>query len=244
MRKSKALVWYQLHLYGKSNRWVMPCLVWFLSLVVSYSIQPVQVGASILLSATIGFLIALWMGITYYDTVDVVEEQILILKVQSRGVYDLGQLICFMIMAAAISLLGMAYPMIYNCLLGGNLYTRSVQLFDGISSWWIHMLFASLGCVSSMLFQPRIVRNRKKALLVMVGVGLISLSKMGILESMPAVKVVFWLFPPVADMLAALANQEQFGVSGLCLWTVVSGIYIGIVFLISEWILERKNNYY
>lgn len=127
MRKSRALVLYQLHLYGKSNRWVMPCLVWFLSMVVSYSIQPVQVGASILLSATIGFLIALWMGI---------------------------------------------------------------------------------------------------------------------LESMPALKAVLWVLPPVADILAALANQEQFGVVQLAVWTVVSGIYIGIVFLISEWILERKNNYY
>lgn len=88
----------------------MSCLVWFLSMVVSYSIKPVQVGASILLSATIGFLIALWMGI---------------------------------------------------------------------------------------------------------------------LESMPALKAVLWVFPPVADILAALADEEQFGVGELCVWTVVSGVYMG-----------------
>lgn len=79
----------------------------------------------------------------------------------------------------------------------------------------------------SMLFHPRIVRNRKRALLVLVGVGLVSLSKMGILESMPALKAVLWVFPPVADILAALADEEQFGVGELCVWTVVSGVYMG-----------------
>ncbi|BBF41416.1 ABC transporter, permease protein [Lachnospiraceae bacterium KM106-2] len=243
MRKSRELVWYHMHLYFKTNKWVMPFLVWILSLVVSYSVKPVHVGSSILVSAGISFFISLWLGITYYDNVDPVAEQITILKVQNRRLYDISQFLFLGVIASLLSTTGVLFPSIKNVTDGLDLYTRTLHVFDMICSLWIHLVLSFLGIGLSMLFQPRIMKNRKFAILLMACISVLAISKSGMIDSAPPLKGLLWVLPPLSDILTMLGNKDYFYVGELCKMTGYSVLYLVVLFVISEVILQKKNNY-
>ena len=83
MKRIVELSNYQLRVYFKSSRFVMPFIVTVVFLAVLYSSRPVSIESSFALTCFLLFGVMAWAGYTFPSGEDTVMEQILFLRVKS-----------------------------------------------------------------------------------------------------------------------------------------------------------------
>ena len=78
---------YNFKMYMKSYKYIMPFFLFIIYTVMSYYIIPVDIVGSMISSATLIFALMTWIGFTYCNNVDLIAEEVLILKLKSHTLY-------------------------------------------------------------------------------------------------------------------------------------------------------------
>lgn len=169
----KELLKYHTRIYLKSNKLVMPLLLWLVFLRIGYSQKPLEYLPNIVMSAGVLLFITTWLGFSYMDLEDPITEQIMILKLSSIHWYNISKIIFLIGISLMMSLISVAVPVIQNILLRGSLFKREIIYSDVLGAVLLHFLIAVLGAMVGALAHPRIIKNRKLAVLVAGSVALI-----------------------------------------------------------------------
>ncbi|MDF2544273.1 MAG: transport system permease protein [Herbinix sp.] len=83
----KELLSYQYQAYRRSNKYIMPLITYLFYLGASYQVRPLSIVASLVLSFGTLYFIMVWIGFSYGEVIDPVEEQLLLLKIRSAARY-------------------------------------------------------------------------------------------------------------------------------------------------------------
>lgn len=75
MKQYIDLLHYHFITYLKTNKYIMPVLVWIGWLVSFYMIKPVEIVSSFMVTAVVSNFIMVWIGISYFDSVDIVSDR-------------------------------------------------------------------------------------------------------------------------------------------------------------------------
>ena len=118
----KELLKYHTRIYLKSNKLVMPLLLWLVFLRIGYSQKPLEYLPNIVMSAGVLLFITSWLGFSYMDLEDPITEQIMILKLSSIHWYNISKIIFLIGISLMMSLISVAVPVIQNILLRGSLF--------------------------------------------------------------------------------------------------------------------------
>lgn len=217
MKTMLNLLRYDAATYRRTNKYVMP----FLALLVAesgiYAIAPVRVADSYVFSMCLLFFIMVWMGLVYPETVNPVDEQLVMLKIGSAPKYYTAGLAFQFLLGACMSLFATLYPLLMHAVRGFTLYKTSLMASDVMLSFVLHCCVAFCGSSVGGLFHPRIMTDRKMALLLALFVSLTGAVKIGIHRAIPASVAVTWLFPPVSDLMAMFAGLDTFPVGNAML---------------------------
>lgn len=225
---------YQLRVYLKTSKPVMPfgtllLLVWLL-----YAIMPVLAADSYAASATILACVATWIGLTYADIEDPVSEQLLVLKLGSIFRYQLAYTLFLFFIGFVGAILAVALPLVVNAVNSFALYKEPITAQTVLYGLLLHIAAAFMGMALGAMFHPRLFPDRKIALLLACLVLIVSFVKLGIHSVLPFTTYLTWLFPPlseISEQLSGLANFSSGPVavlSGYCLLygAVLSGLRI------------------
>jgi len=240
MKAFSSLIKYHYQLYIKTNKYIMPALIWIVFLNLSYSQKPLDIVSSTLLSISVLFFVMLWVAISYMESVDPVSEQILLLKVKNRNTYYRSKNVFVFMLGTAYSLIGIAFPIMENAMNGFSMFTRPLTIWDILCAFILHMLTAILGGTLGILFQPRCIKNRKEALMIVSLIALISIAKTGINHSFLFAKYVTWLFPPLSDISTYFNENVYFSAAAMGKAILYCGVYSAILLFISNQLLKRK----
>ena len=88
---------YNFKMYMKSYKYIMPFFLFIIYTVMSYSIIPVDIVGSMISSATLIFALMRWIGFTYCNNVDLIAEEVLILKLKSHTRYWISKIFFYII---------------------------------------------------------------------------------------------------------------------------------------------------
>lgn len=235
----KELIKYQVRIYFKSSKIIMPLLLWLIFLRISYSQKPLEYNPNIVMSAGVLFFIMTWIGYSYMDLEDSISEQIIILKIQNMNLYHCSKMMFLILIGAIMALIGIAFPVLQNIAIGETLFKRDIIFCDIIGGVLLHCITAFNGAVVGALFHPRIIRNRKIAVLLALSVALIGYTTGVVEKNIPITRFFTWIFPPVYKILESFNGYEYFSVRNMVFPILYGSIYSVIVILIQISLLKK-----
>ncbi|URZ15364.1 hypothetical protein [Clostridium felsineum] len=240
MKTFNSLLRYNFIIYIKSNKFIMPLIVWIAFMGVMYSIKPLDIVSSFIFSMMFLFAVMLWISFSYLEALDSVSEQLVILKVRKEWMYYLGNNVFLMLIGVIMSFIGVLCPIIINVVNNFTLFNRRLTLEDCLSSLILHIIFAVLGCSVGILSGPRCIKSRKLAVEIIVLVAIISVIKFQLIEKVNIIKYITWILPPVCDIQAFFSNKGFFDIQNTVKSIMYGVIYTFIYNVINIELLKRK----
>lgn len=217
---------YNFKMYMKSHKYIMPFFIFIIYMVMAYSIRLLDIVGSMVSSAAFLFALMTWIGFTYCSNIELIAEEVLILKLRSHTRYWISKIIFMGVVGVFFSILSVGFPIIYNLIC--NVFKYPVTFRDIVVSFIIHMFLSIIGALIGMLLQPRIISNRKMAILGAIFIVLMSIIKGPVINEVPYSKYVMWIFPPINEVSTAYLNLMHFNIANLIMPLIIMIIYIFI----------------
>lgn len=217
---------YHFKMYMKSYKYIMPFLFLWIYIAMTYWMKPLDFVGSMISSATLIFALMVWIGFTYCNSADLIAEEVLILKLKSHTCYWISKIIFMSVVGLFFSILSMGFPLIINLI--SNIFKYPVTFSDLFVSLIIHILFSIIGALIGMLLQPRMLSNRKMAMLGAIFIVVMSIAKEQVLKEFAYAKYVMWVFPPINEISKAYLNLIHFNIHNLIMPLIIMIMYIFI----------------
>lgn len=233
------LIKYHWQQYLKTNKFVMPFAALIIMLYSIYSSKPVGVVDSLTSSCVFVFLIASWIGISVCALEDPASEQVIILRINSHKKYYFIHALFLASLSAATALISTVVPILINLSNGGRLFNRSLLFSDIISGFLLLFLSAFLGCTLGELAHPRMIHDRKSALLAIFFIDIVSVIKTALLTSFPIFKLILWIVPPISLVPSAFLNARYFVWQTAALVSAVLILYSCILAFLKIMLLSK-----
>lgn len=212
-RKSAALVKYQMRIYVKENRFLMPLVVMLILLYLMYSISPVGVVSSFSMSCYMIFIIMVWAGFTVAVVEDPIMEQIQLLRVENALCYYLGKIFFVFVLGLAGSCICLFFPVAVNLIRQGQLFGRPLLISDLVHAFFLLLGSSFAGGTLGSLWHPMVMRERKMALLLTVLAAVLTIIKGAVVQEIPFLKWLVWVLPPVDEVMENYGHAEFFACS-------------------------------
>ncbi|MBS7009110.1 hypothetical protein [Anaerostipes sp.] len=234
------LIKYHWRQYLKTNKFVMPFAALIIMLFTLYSSKPVEVTDSFISSCQFVFLIASWIGISLTGLEDPVSEQIIILRIKSHKNYYIIHTLFLLSISAATSVICTAVPVLINLLNDGQLFSRPLLVSDIITGFYLLFLSVFLGCTLGELSHPRIIRDRKSALLLILFIDIVSFIKTALITGFPVLKFILWIVPPISLLPSVFSNHRYFLLPAVAAVSAVLILYSCVLALVKIQLLTKK----
>ena len=199
----------------------MPLLILIMVQFVLYSMNPVGVVESFVLSGIFIFVIMVWTSIMSSDLEDPVSEQIIILRIRSEWKYYVSQILFLIVISAAAAAAAVLFPVVINIIDKNQLFIRPLTAGDIACSYFLLWGSAFMGSSLGDLFPARIIRDRKMAILLTVLITVISVTKVSLLDTLPLPAVLLCVVPPMSEIFAMFGLEEFYSV-----WKVVLAVIV------------------
>lgn len=230
---------YHLYVYLKSNKFVMPLAVLLALLYIIYSSAPVEAADSFSVSCMFVFLVMTWTGLSCHDLNSSESQQILTLRIRGTGRYCLSYGIFLLLISAFTAAVSMVFPLLQS-LLNPGLFTRAIRPGDVVWGGLLMTASAFDGSAIGTMFCPRVMRDRKTAVILTALAAAVTIGKTVILQQLPALGVVLWIFPPVAENAAVFSQAGHFFMPNVLISLMFMLTYGGVIFLLNGWLLKRR----
>jgi hypothetical protein len=194
--------------------------------------MPYSIVSSFSESAMVLFYIMVYVGFSYSEFENPVAEQLVLLKIGNDNKYYISRLFVLVIVGAVLSVLGITFPVLSNLYNQGQLFTRSLIISDVLFALFLHFLMGFLGALTGSLFHPRIIKNRKLAILIAFFTAVCAVLKGTIIKDSLFGRLITCIFPPVYDVLMIFSGCDFFGFRAMVLpflWSLIYGIALGVM---------------
>lgn len=240
MKKTMNLVKLQLQIYFKGTQFVMPLVGSAVFLYMMYSIKPLDIVSSFLISSVFLFLMMVWVGLSATFGEDTVTEQLLLLRVQSEVCYYLSKVLFLICIALLADILYAAFPVIQNILNGSDLFTRPVILADVGNALLLQGGSAIAGATLGSLLHPRVLKDRKMILILTVFLTALTVTSTAFIDVIPAMKWILWILPPVMIPAEIYGNADFFAIGQTAALFFVLILYAAVYSIIKSIICHRN----
>jgi hypothetical protein len=154
--------------------------------------------------------------------------------------YNLSKIIFILLIGVLVSTIGVAFPVLQNAFIGNSLIKRNIIFSDIIGGMLLHCISAFLGALTGAFVHPRILKNRKLAVLLALSIALIGYTSGVIAENIPVTRIILWLFPPVYPILESFNGYEYFNMHNIIFPLFYGSIYCIILISVQIQLLKRN----
>lgn len=235
----RALLKYHFVKYKKSYKFIIPSLAVVIYLPVAYSMFPQNVLSSFAISTAVIFYLMIWLGFGYSEVEESVSEQLIILKLRNnQNLYYASKVLFINLFGMGLSMMMILYPIIINTIYKNHLFQRAISIQEVLWGLFVHFAATVLGVMLGMLFHPRIIADRKKALMIVALLAIMSVVKGAIAAEYPVFHLVSWVLPPLFEIIDVFYDEKIYVNTSIVLPTltyillyiaVEIGIYVRIM---------------
>lgn len=209
-RKIAALVKYQLRMYVKENRFLMPLVVMLVLLCFMYSMSPADVVSCFSMSCYMIFSIMVWIGVTVSAAEDPVMEQIQMLRVESAQCYYMGKVLFVFVLGFTGTCLYLFFPVLVSIIYQGQLFSRQLTILDLFHAFFLLLGSSFAGGALGSILHPTVMRERKMAMLLTILAAVLTIIKGAAVQEIPVLKWITWILPPVNNVMGSYGHAEFF----------------------------------
>lgn len=241
MRNVLVIIKYRLHIWLKGHLYVMPLVALGLFDSFCLSLKPVHPVTCMVMLCFVLFLIMVWTGSMIVTREDTVEEQLLWLRVPQKRIYHMGKGLFLLTVALIAAVLALAIPVLWSALTTGGVFSRPLTKGDLVQSLLLLLGCACCGIAVGSLFSPRVMRDRKLALLLtaLLAVAAILAS---VLKKYAVVGWFMWLLPPVSCIAEVYGSSEFFQPAQTAMLFAAMFFY-SIVYLLFQSMISYKRGF-
>ena len=242
MKRIFELVRFNMALFFKSPRFVVPLLAEIIFLFVMYYGNNGKYDISAVLFITVFFLfcLMLWVGNSIISLKNERLEQILLLRTDKYAL-SISELLFVAALSFLVTIVCYGIPMTVNYIGNGCLIKQRIQVYNVLCTLMIVWLGGIIGGVIGSLFHNNIVKDRKTVALTTILIAILTLSREAIVEQVQWAKYVLFMLPPldaIKECIEPLSGAVLLGRS--CLLVLRMVIYIMLVCIIRHALFNRK----
>lgn len=242
MKRIFELVRFNMALFFKSPRFVVPLLAEIIFLFVMYygNNGKYDISAVLFITVFFSFCLMLWVGNIIISLKNERLEQILLLRTDKYAL-SISELLFVAALSFLVTIVCYVIPMTVNYIGNGCLIKQHIQVYNVLCTLMIVWLGGIIGGVIGSLFHNNIVKDRKTVVLTTILIAILTLSREAIVAQVNWAKYMLFLLPPldvVKECIEPLSGAVLFGRS--CLLVLRMEVYIMLVCIIRHALLNRK----
>lgn len=222
MNTFKYLMLYFFQDYKRSYKYTAPLLVYFILIAVMYSIKPSYVMSSYAVTCIFIYAISAWLSFGFIDNEDVVQQQLTILHIRNENVYYLCKVLFMWVFILILDIFAVYYPILSGA------FIRKIVVSDIIIALISHAIVGFLGITVGSLFNSRLVKDRKMAILLLNVVIIVSTMEKPIVQSFPFLKWIGAVFPPAYLVLDRVGTIDYVTIGNI--FNIISAFVIALVY--------------
>lgn len=223
--KFKELVRYNLNDYFRSTKFILPIIAIALLQIGVYGTSPLQLIDSVLISSIYTFLIMIWVGYSYNSLEDETSQELIILKMRSSSKYYLSQGVLLACLCTFVSLICSFVPSISDIISQHTVFERTVTSGDLFSFIILFLGTTFSGAFLGSLIHPRIISNKKNALVLVLLIAVLCLIKTVIISEKSYLAYFLWVLPPISSMVEFFSKTDFLRMDSLIGFTIIMFIY-------------------
>lgn len=242
MKRIFELVRFNMALFFKSPRFVVPLLAEIIFLFVMYygNNGKYDISAVLFITVFFSFCLMLWVGNIIISLKNERLEQILLLRTDKYAL-SISELLFVAALSFLVTIVCYVIPMTVNYIGNGCLIKQHIQVYNVLCTLMIVWLGGIIGGVIGSLFHNNIVKDRKNVVLTTILIAILTLSREAIVAQVNWAKYMLFMLPPldvVKECIEPLSGAVLFGRS--CLLVLRMEVYIMLVCIIRHALLNRK----
>ncbi|PTK87722.1 ABC transporter permease [Staphylococcus gallinarum] len=213
----------------KSYLYIAPVFLFLLSVVGIYIYRNIPILSSFASTAIILFIILTWITIINFNHDGTNERHILYCQLQSRIRYLNNKILYLFIFSCPLIVLSLVYPIIIGA------FDKALTLNLLIIGLIVHCLMSVFGILLGTFVTNTIIKSKKYTWLLTTLIVVIILTKTMLIESLPLLKWILWVFPPINRFINLLTSDNlQF-----TNFQFLSAILLAIVYCICAYIIIK-----
>lgn len=198
---------FKLKQLAHSNKYIAPSIFFVFLLYSIYSEASSNIISVFALTLSIQFIICVWIGNVNNELEHEVIEQLIILKVKKKCIYDFSEVLLFVCISAIMSFVAMLYPFILYLMQNEAILLSHIGV-----GLLFHISVGIMGLGVGSFFHPRFMKNKKSIIVLIWIVTLLSFAKASIIDEYAIFKCILWLLPPMSEILQLIKGQSNFTV--------------------------------
>lgn len=238
--KMISMMKYRLHRYFYSSRPVFPLIIMLCFLGFMYSMKPVDVCSSYILSGVFQFVLLTLVTLSMSGSEETVEEQLLLLHGNKWRAYCVSREMTLCMISFLYGALLAFVPVFLNCINQFSLYKRTLTFSDVAVGTMIIIGSGLAGAAIGDVLQPRIMSGRKMAVTATVGLLILSIAKDAVIDKYRFLTILGTFLPSVMKPARDLGNGDYFVIKSVIAYLFFMILYYLIVAVIKNLVLIRK----
>lgn len=210
MQKLIELEKYQLRIFIKESKPVIPFIIILIFQYVMYSIKPLGIVDSFSITAYLLFSLMIGVGHTVAAGENEVMEEILLLRVKSQACYYLSKVIFLIIIGLCSSLVCIMLTVLQDACNHWELFLRPLTTFDVGNGILLCAGGAFLGGEMGSLFHLRIWQDKKLSLVMTFLYAILTIIKVPMEQEIPFFRLMPWAIPPLSQISVVYNRAEEF----------------------------------
>ncbi|MHC1786457.1 MAG: hypothetical protein AB9880_05310 [Christensenellales bacterium] len=226
-------------IYLKTGKVILPLLALLAFLLAFYSVGPVDIVSSTVLSALALSLISAWTGISFSRSEEPVVSQLIQLKLGSHMHQTASHALLLLAFGAAASALSTAWPLLKHAAIGGKFFRPAIGAADVAGMLSLFFSVSVMGAAYGCLFHPRILRDTRAAWLISLTGCLLGTFSGAITLQIPAFSYIAPLLPPIYSLITRFNDANAIVPSALNLTIAECWLYAAAAFMLKAILLRR-----
>lgn len=196
-------------LLQKGSVLVIPTVFTAVFMGSMYSMAPIDICSSFLLSAVFLYFICIFISMSIHGKENDVFEETLLLHCKNSSTYFLSRELVMVVVSCGYAIILTAVPPVLF-LINSTWFSRNMSPADVICGGAYILMCGICGMVTGDFFHPRIIVQRKAAIICVILVSVLAVCKKSLIESFAFLNILHFVLPPFMDGFGALVDKEYF----------------------------------
>lgn len=203
-------------------------------------LKPVDICSSYLLSGVFQFVLLTFVALSMSGSEETSEEQLLLLHGNTWRAYCVSREMTLCMISFLYGALLAFVPIFLNCINRFSLCKR-ILLFSDVAAGTMIIIGSGLaGIAIGDMLHPRIMSDRKMAVVAAVGLMILSIAKDAVIEKYRFLTVFGIVLPTVMKPARDLGNGDYFELRSVIWYLCLMMSYYLIVAVMKSLVLSRK----
>ena len=226
-------------LLQKGQVLIIPVVATALFIGIMYSMAPIGVTSSFLLSAAFLYFVCVFISMTLNGKENDVFEETLMMHCERPLNYYVSRELLLITQCFGYALILTVFPAVLF-LLRGSMFIRPMEIADVILGG-LYIFFSGLcGMATGDFFHPRILQRRKDGILGAIMVSVLAICKEGLTTYLMPLAILNFVLPPFLDGFKLVGSSDIFELRGMVLIFLHMAVYAVVVVCLKVWVLEKR----